>query len=499
MKILVFGRASSDYLQDDIYHGLKSLLGTDVESNVNLSYLYQDFTGSLLSIYGRGISYAKNIDPALRHVVSPQEISQRLDASYYDMVIYLSMHRCDQQLAEVLQKVPREKIFFCDGEDSMVIKNPLGIKLFKRELAQEPTDSLFPISFAIPEEKIVIGSVVKTHFMSTETPVDGRRYQFTKEEDYYREYQSSWFALTHKRGGWDCKRHYEILCNKCVPVFIDIDNCPPHIMKTLPKRLFSEIAKSYKEVSPETYASWSEDLYAYTKERLTTKKLAQYIVEHLPDIPRKEITAKHRSYTDVLNKAKVVGLHHGFGVGCCGGYLLQQNPRELASLVSFLRLLPKGLGTFVEIGTASGGTLRFLCEELTSERILSIDNGEHAHVGHQKNNLAGVKNLTRFVGDSHGQEAKNALHSWTQGEPVIDVAFIDGDHSKEGVLKDFYLVQPYLKPSSLVILHDTTAVAAVAEARNQLIKDSKVHILAEFIAPREETPAFGITVCGVLP
>ena len=281
MKILVFGKAACDYLQDDIYHGLKALLGTDVEANVNLAHLYKDFTGDLLSIYGRGISYAKNIDPSLRIVVSPREISQKLDFAYYDMIIYLSMHRCDQQLAEVIQRVPREKIFFCDGDDYVEIKNPLGIKLFKRELVTEPTDSIFPISFAIPEEKIVLGEVVKTHFMSTEAPVDGCRYQFTKEEDYYQEYQSSMFAITHKRWGWDCKRHYEILCNKCIPVFLEIDKCPPHTMKTLPRKLLSEIEKSYKEVTKEDYTAWLDELSAYTKEHLTTKKLAQYMLGYL--------------------------------------------------------------------------------------------------------------------------------------------------------------------------------------------------------------------------
>ena len=55
----------------------------------------------------------------------------------------------------------------------------------------------------------------------------------------------------------------------------------PHTMKTLPRKLLSEIEKSYKEVTPETYAAWSEELYAYTKENLTTKKLAQYMLGYL--------------------------------------------------------------------------------------------------------------------------------------------------------------------------------------------------------------------------
>jgi hypothetical protein len=35
-------------------------------------------------------------------------------------------------------------------------------------------------------------------------------------------HQFSYFAFTHKRGGWDCMRHYEILASGCVPYMADI-------------------------------------------------------------------------------------------------------------------------------------------------------------------------------------------------------------------------------------------------------------------------------------
>ena len=204
-------------------------------------------------------------------------------------------------------------------------------------------------------------------------------------------------------------------------------------------------------------------------------------------------------FTHVLSKARTVGIHPQFGYeAVCGGYLLQQNPQELAALVAYLKQRPNGLGTYVEIGTASGGTLRFLYEELKAERLLSIDNGEHEHAGYQRENLAGIL-LTRFVGDSHGQEAREALKAWASGEAVVDVAFIDGDHSREGLLQDFHLVRPYLTPNAIVILHDTTAVPAVADALRQLLQERRVTVIANFVAPDNAPPAFGITVCEVLP
>lgn len=45
------------------------------------------------------------------------------------------------------------------------------------------------------------------------------RYGPDDEAAYHKMYQNSLFALTKKKGGWDCLRHYEILANGCIPIF----------------------------------------------------------------------------------------------------------------------------------------------------------------------------------------------------------------------------------------------------------------------------------------
>jgi len=280
LKILTLGRASCDYLQDDIYHGLKSLLGTDVESNVNFDYLYKDCSQDIQHMYGRGFSYARNLDPSLRHVATDM-LDKALDG-YYDVIIYLSVRRCDTHLETLIEKIP-EKVIVCDGEDdNNVPVFAKAVRTFKRELLEAPTASLFPISFAIPEEKIVLPPFkdkVKELGAQIPGPAHNRGYIFTREEDYYHDYQISKYGLTFKKWGWDCKRHYEILCNRCIPLFEKIDDCPPHIMTNFPKKLISEIEKTHKTASNATYDAWLEELYAYTKEHLTTKTLAKYVLE----------------------------------------------------------------------------------------------------------------------------------------------------------------------------------------------------------------------------
>jgi len=149
---------------------------------------------------------------------------------------------------------------------------------------------LFPITFSIPKEKIYKNDTIKTKILSNLIPGDISTYIYNNEEDYYNEYKKSYFAITIKKGGWDCMRHYEILANGCIPHFIDIENCPKNTMALLPKELFMEANTLYNklknkkinEISEEEineYDILKKNLLEYTKKFLTNDKIAEYILE----------------------------------------------------------------------------------------------------------------------------------------------------------------------------------------------------------------------------
>lgn len=48
--------------------------------------------------------------------------------------------------------------------------------------------------------------------------------------------------------------------------------------------------------------------------------------------------------------------------------------------------------------------------------------------------------------------SQEAARSWTR---PIDILFIDGDHTYDGVKRDFELFLPHLRPNSYVLFHDT--------------------------------------------
>jgi hypothetical protein len=141
---------------------------------------------------------------------------------------------------------------------------------------------IFPISFSIPESKIISKIQTKTKLFGHVVPWHRETYVFNTEKEYYNDYATSVFGLTELKGGWDCMRHYEILANGCIPWFKDLDKCPPNTMTNFPKEL---VLKAMKEIghtrdfNSELVKSYSEALLGYTRMNLTTVSIAKYILK----------------------------------------------------------------------------------------------------------------------------------------------------------------------------------------------------------------------------
>jgi len=114
---------------------------------------------------------------------------------------------------------------------------------------------VYPIGFSIHSSKIVADADLdrlfsqKNKFLAPLIPGRPETYIYTDEVDYYQAYKTSWFALTCKKAGWDCMRHYEILACGCLPVFPDLDACPPNTMTHFPKDLVTECNRVYHYIT----------------------------------------------------------------------------------------------------------------------------------------------------------------------------------------------------------------------------------------------------------
>ena len=98
--------------------------------------------------------------------------------------------------------------------------------------------------------------------------------------------QTSSFAITCKKGGWDCLRHYEIMGNGCLPLFHRIETAPPGILSSLPRRLLLQIRTLWEgnqEYLINNYEEYSQRLHDHFIKHNTTIKLAEYFIKEMEE------------------------------------------------------------------------------------------------------------------------------------------------------------------------------------------------------------------------
>jgi len=296
MKVLfVYNFILPDYQADCVYHGLVDS-GFEVYETANPFYMLASHPNPK-EIYGNGFTLFAKLDYRPR-LEEPSQIIEKIKSRFYDQIIYgciyphdISTERqCLDYLEYVKEYYPRNRVHFIDGADdrkNFAYKyglNEYGI-VWKRELRD--WDFGNPISFAIPESQILKQKVEKEFIFSptlgkpnmgnaTDSLYDRHNYKFTREQDYYDQYAKAYYGHTCKKIGWDCMRHYEILANNCIPLFPNLEDCPPTTLANFPKWVILETNKysKYEYVHPQ-YSELCEYLFDYTKKNLTTKKLVE--------------------------------------------------------------------------------------------------------------------------------------------------------------------------------------------------------------------------------
>jgi hypothetical protein len=151
--------------------------------------------------------------------------------------------KTDKNLNQHLEKI--------EDKDTLIYINTLTHEeVFS--LNVNSNKNIIPFSFYIPDECIVNEIPEKTRLLASIIPGDMSTYIFkNKEKEYNDMYKKSRFAITKKKGGWDCLRHYEILMNGCIPIFENLSNCPKYTLTTYPKHL--------NEQAYELYNNWIEN------------------------------------------------------------------------------------------------------------------------------------------------------------------------------------------------------------------------------------------------
>ena len=271
----------SDYMNDLLFYGLYELLGTDVIDSTAIISLYKEYESQIdkEQLWG-GFTSFWLID---HDHVDRSEVERKIADRYFDLIIYGAIKRCQDFYPLVAKTYPRNRVIIVDGSDEQTISEQYLVHpYFKREL-NISKKGLFPISFSIPTDKIMNPDIqkFKTQIFGSVFPGIDITYSFISEHDFYEDYQRSYFGLTMKKDGWDCMRHYEILANRCMPYFIDIESCPPLTMVDFPKDKIKAAMKSFNTPQFDELKYYEElnEIFDYTKKKLTTRFIAEKLLE----------------------------------------------------------------------------------------------------------------------------------------------------------------------------------------------------------------------------
>jgi predicted O-methyltransferase YrrM len=160
--------------------------------------------------------------------------------------------------------------------------------------------------------------------------------------------------------------------------------------------------------------------------------------------------------------------------------------------------------TLLEIGTNKGGTLCILSRLATPDAvIISLDLPGGDFGGGYKGYHASIfKHFTRenqkihlLRGDSHSVDMETAVREIV-GNGKLDLLFIDGDHTYEGVKKDFESYLDLVRPGGVIAFHDIVEHTSILTCQvSRLWHEIKSRYRHEEIV---ESPSQGWAGIGIL-
>ena len=327
-RILYLANTDTDYLSDSVFHGLRLLFGADVIDFPKADRMYKSVSKDLISSRrGHGFTLYGTLEDL--HVERPSSVTPEYAATF-DLVVVADIWR-QVELFRLLRLALHEKnAIILDGSDvpslykyagtywrdSKLCNVPStdGIPYFKRELMPETlvyrSYMLLPknlarrlmcfapylrTAFGVPPEKIIDHAPVKDKLMGSHI-VDPEvaahfagattGYAFNTEEGYYNDLQRSRFAITTKRAGWDCLRHYEIAANACVPCFRDLksksDYCAPHGLNETNCVIYTGLADlllQIENMSEEKYSALQAGALAWAHSNSTVMRAVETLTQ----------------------------------------------------------------------------------------------------------------------------------------------------------------------------------------------------------------------------
>ena len=315
-----------DYLADGLFHGLRTLLGPDVVDFPKAEPMYRTFTPERRArLRGHGFTLYGLLDDI---EVDRHACLERAQQGEFDLVVFGDIWRTFGLFTEWAPQLDGARIAILDGADRIEPYPYAGLWwrkkgwwflpraqrrgiYFKREIT--PWTYWFrsyltlpppiargvgllrgmrPISFSIPDEKIVAEPPPKerdfaSHIVDPEVAQRvgaATSYAFDSEDAYYSDLRAARFGVTVKRAGWDALRHYEIAANGAVPCFRDLERkpagCAPHGLSAANCIVYSsadDLVEKTTALTVDRYAELQAGALAWARANSTRRRAEQFL------------------------------------------------------------------------------------------------------------------------------------------------------------------------------------------------------------------------------
>lgn len=152
-----------------------------------------------------------------------------------------------------------------------------------------------------------------------------------------------------------------------------------------------------------------------------------------------------------IDEGEIEGEFDGWGVYKCSR-MLQQEKISITKLAN--EIIQEKPETIVEIGSAHGGSLYLWSNYIdSSQKLISIDVSHAGRYDEFFQNFAPSKEIACVTGDSHKERTYDRVEE-ELGDERVDFLYIDGDHSYDGVKRDFNLYKSLVADEGIIALHD---------------------------------------------
>lgn len=167
-----------------------------------------------------------------------------------------------------------------------------------------------------------------------------------------------------------------------------------------------------------------------------------------------------------------------------GGIQCQQVADELAPCILAIIESREVIESYLEIGSAAGGSAFIINHFLKPDKIVVVDDNQHPKAHIRPYILRDITH-DEVIGNSHDDATATQAENF---DIIFDLLMVDGDHFYEGVKADVETYGEFLRPGGFLIFHDSQIGAPYGcyQVSQELKQDKRWCLVGEFISVKHK-------------